>query len=113
MLVVSGLAVLAWVIVKSPSAAHIETAMPVQALLAIVALVTGVAWLIKGPLRMFDAPAVLAVAMVGMSYGAVGCGVCLAFPKSVPKPVQALFGTLGVVGGVLLLLLQLRVIKPM
>ena len=90
-----------------------ESILPVQSFLAIALLVTGISWLIRGPLQVFKGPALLVVVVTGVSYGAVVAGSCLAFPRRAPKPLQVLAGAFTVVAGTLLLLLQLRVIKPM
>ena len=113
MLIASGVVVIAWlVLAKRLTHEHIEAVMPVQAFLAIATAVTGLSWIIRGPLRIFSGPVLLVVAMVGLSYGAVGIGACLAFPHKAPKPLQAIAGSLVLVAGVLLVLFQLRVIKP-
>jgi hypothetical protein len=90
-----------------------EAIAPVQALLATVLLVIGVSWIIRGPTRPFAGPPLVTIALVGVSYGAIAAGVSLAFPKQTPRLVQGAIGTLCVVAGVLLLLFQFRVIKPM
>jgi len=114
MLIVGGLVVLAYIIVaKRLTPQQIESIVPVQGFSAIVLAVIGVSWLIRGPFRVFHGPALVAFALVGVSYGAVAGGACLAFPKQAPKPVQVIVGSFCLVAGVLLLLFQLRVIKPM
>lgn len=114
MLIVGGLVVLAWVVVaKRLTQAQIESIVPAQGFSAIVLVVIGVSWLIRGPFRVFHGPALVGIALVGVSYGAVAGGACLAFPKQTPKPLQAIVGSFCLAAGVLLLLFQLRVIKPM
>ena len=113
LLTAGGIVVLAWVLLeKRLTAEQIESVMPVQAFLAIANIVMGVSWIIRGPLRVFSGPVLLVVALVGLSYGAVGSGACLVWPRQTPRPVQAIAGTLALVAGVLLVLFQLRIIKP-
>ena len=113
LLIASGLVVIAWLAFgRRLSPEQIEAVMPVQAFLAIATAVTGLSWIIRGPLRIFSGPVLLVVALVGLSYGGALVGACLAFPHKTPKPVQAIAGSLALVAGVLLLLFQLRVIKP-
>ena len=102
------------VLAKRLTAAQVERMEPVQAFLAIALFVMCLSWLIKGPLKIipWHAPPLVLITMLGVSYGALAGGICLAFPKRAPKPAQALIGTFCVATGVLLLLLQLRVIKP-
>jgi len=113
-LIVGGLVVLAWVIsAKRMTPAQIDSVMPVQSFLAFALVIIGASWIMRGPLRVFHGPTLVVIALAGLSYGAVAGGACLAFPKKVPKPVQGFVGTFCLFAGVLLLLFQLRVIKPM
>jgi hypothetical protein len=113
-LISGGLVVLAWVITSSRLTSEQRSMlMPVQSFTAVALLCTGAMWLIRGPLRVFDGPPLVVIAAVGVSYGAIAGGACLALSKQIPKPVQALVGVLLLFAGVLLLLFQLRVIKPM
>jgi hypothetical protein len=89
-----------------------ELLLPAQGFLALALLVTGISWLIRGPFKVLNGPPLLVVVLVGVSYGAIAGGACLAFPRHAPKPLQLLVGAFTVVAGTLLLLLQLRVIKP-
>lgn len=112
-LIAGGLVVLAWVIASSRlTPDQVEALLPVQSFTAVALLCTGAMWLIRGPLRVFDGPPLVVVAAVGVSYGAIAGGACLALSKQIPKLVQALVGVLCLLAGVLLLLFQLRVIKP-
>ncbi|MBA3501515.1 MAG: hypothetical protein M4D80_34375 [Myxococcota bacterium] len=113
LLTVGGIVLIAWVaLAKRVTPAQLDSVLPMQGLLAIALLVTGGSYLIKGPLRILQGPPLLVVAFAGISYGAVAAGACLAFPRQTPKPLQVLVGAFSVVAGTLVLLLQLRVIKP-
>ena len=112
LLIASGLVMLVTVVLGK-RLASLEALTPVQAFTAFALLVTGVSWLIRGPTRMFHGPPLVVVALAGVSYGAVVGGACLAFPAQTPRAVHALAGTFCVAAGVLLLLFQLRIIKPM
>ena len=112
LLIAAGIVVIAWlVLAKRLTRDQIDAITPVQGFLALATAVTGVSWLIRGPLRVFDGPVLLVVALAGISYGAALVGVCLALPHKLPRPVQAFAGSLALVAGVLLVLFQLRVIK--
>ena len=109
LLIVSGLALAA---AFTRYDAH-EALAPVQAFLAMALLVIGASWIMRGPTRPFHGPLLPALVAIGVSYGAVAAGTTLAFPTKVPKLVHGLLGALCVAAGVLLLLFQLRVIKPL
>lgn len=114
LLIAGGIAVIAsLVLVKRLTIPQFNSLLPAHGFLAVALLVTGVSWLIRGPLKIFSGPPLLVVVFAGLSYGAVVAGVCLAFPRHTPKPLQAVAGAFAAVAGTLLLLLQLRVIKPM
>jgi uncharacterized membrane protein YozB (DUF420 family) len=114
LLIASGIFVIASLVFeKRLTVAQHNSLLPAHGFLAIALLVTGISWLIRGPLRVFSGPPLLVVVFVALSYGAVLAGTCLAFPRQIPKPLQALAGAFTTVAGTLLLLLQLRVIKPM
>ena len=114
LLIASGIFVIAALVFeKRLNPAQLNSLLPAHGFLAIALLVTGISWLIRGPLRVFSGPPLLVIVFAGLSYGAVVAGVCLAFPRQIPKPLQALAGAFTAVAGTLLLLLQLRVIKPM
>ena len=109
LLIVGGLTLLASF---TRYAAH-ETLAPVRAFLAMILVVIGVSWIIRGPTRPFHGPLLLKLALIGVSYGAVAAGAALAFPKEIPKPAHGVVGAFCVIAGVLLLLFAFRVIKPM
>lgn len=114
MLIVGGVLMLAWILARARlTPEQIERLTPVQGFTAIVLLVIGASWVMRGPLRPFHGPTLVAIALAGVSYGALAGGACLAFPKQMPRPIQAITGTLCLVAGALLLLFQLRVIKPL
>ena len=111
LLIAGGIVVLA-PLAKRLTSPQLDSLLPAQGFLALALLVTGVSWLIRGPFKVLQGPPLLVAVLVGVSYGAVLAGACLAFPRRAPRPVQLLAGAFAVVAGTLLLLLQLRVIKP-
>ena len=113
LLIAGGIVLIAWIaLAKRVTPAQLDSVLPLQGFLAISLLVTGGSWLAKGPLRILHGPPLIVVALAGISYGAVAAGACLAFPRHTPKPLQLIVGAFTLVAGTLVLLLQLRVIKP-
>jgi len=112
LLLAGGIVVVAYLVLARKQSAHVGTVLPVQAFLAMALFALGAVGLMKGPLRIFHGPPLLVFVLVGASYGALAVGACLAFPERVPKPLQTIFGVVCVGAGVVSMLLQLRVIKP-
>lgn len=113
LLIAGGAGVVAYLALARARSPHLDTLLPVQAFLAFAVGAFGAAALMRGPIRIFHGPPLLVFVLAAASYGALACAACLAFPRQVPKPVQAVLGVACGGAGVVLLLLQLRVIKPM
>lgn len=111
-LIAGGAMLVALVVLARGASRWPSALLPVQTFLAMALLALGAATLMRGPLRILHGPPFLVFVLAAASYGAIAGGACLAFPGRVPRSLQTVFGVVCASGGLLLLLLRLRIIQP-